>query len=210
MSSITVTSGAIPAGTMIPIASNLTGAYAIPATGVVDAQGWMYCDGSAIPAGNTVSGTTPNLTDDRFLMGDTSAGTTSGANTINLLHSHTVNSHTHTGPSHTHSIAQHSHTLTAGAHIQKSGNDLQMETTSGLSSWTSNTEVDAVSTTNSPASWTTGMKVTGTANTAGATATGSAGTGATGSSSPGTSNQLSAAQDNRPKYFTCQYIIKVS
>lgn len=208
MSSRTVTAE-IPVGTIVPIASNLTGAYSIPASGTVDSRGWMYCDGSAIPAGHTVSGTSPNLTDSRFIMGSTSSGSTGGVNTVNLQHSHTVNSHTHNIGAHTHTSPGHTHTLDAGAHMTDSVNDLVWEEKTGMSSWTHNHEVDAPSTTVSGASWTKGIKVSGTAQSTAVTVNASSAY-ASGSASPGTNNQLSSTQDNRPQYFTCQYIIKVS
>ncbi len=80
--------GQVPMGAIIPIASNLTGAHAIPSSGTVDSWGFIYCNGAAIPGGNTVSGTTPNITDGRFLRGSTVAGTTGGSATKNLQHTH--------------------------------------------------------------------------------------------------------------------------
>ena len=46
---------AFPLGMIIPIASNLTGTHTIPDSGSVDSNGWMYCNGAAIPAGRSVS-----------------------------------------------------------------------------------------------------------------------------------------------------------
>lgn len=67
-------------GEIAAIATNLTGAYSPPATGVVQ-NGWMLCDGAAIPGSNVLSGTTPNTSDERFLVGSTAAGSTGGSNT---------------------------------------------------------------------------------------------------------------------------------
>ena len=96
-------------GEIKAIASNLTGAYTIPASGTVDASGFMYCDGSAIPAGKTVSGNVPDLTDGRFLRGSTSAGSTGGAETFTLAETN-LPSHTHSFSGSTGSAGGHSHT----------------------------------------------------------------------------------------------------
>ena len=110
--------GTCPLGAVIPIASNLTGAIAIPSTGTVSADGWQLCDGAAIPGGNTLSGNTPNLSDSRFIMGSTVAGNTGGSSTHSHAHAHTL-AHTHGTDSklgtitlgHTHTVASHTHTL---------------------------------------------------------------------------------------------------
>lgn len=84
----------VPLGGIIGVSSDLTGAFD-SATGVVT-DGFILCDGAAIPGGNAVSGTTPNLTDSRFLMGSSTAGTSGGnaSNQINLQHNHDI-SHNH-------------------------------------------------------------------------------------------------------------------
>lgn len=77
------------------------------ANAYLNSKGWYVCDGSAL---NSASSTIfngsgrylPNLTDDRFLMGDTVAGGTGGTNTMAHTHGVTISNHTHTGPSHTH------------------------------------------------------------------------------------------------------------
>jgi len=75
----------VPLGTILPIASNLTGAWTPPATGVLK-DGFQLMDGSAIHADAVMSGTLPDMTDDRFIMGSTTAGTTADP------------THTHTYP----------------------------------------------------------------------------------------------------------------
>lgn len=112
----------IPVGGIIPIASNLVGSYTVPISGNVDSKGFMYCDGSAIPASNTLEGSVPNLTDGRFMRGSTEAGTTGGADSFTLAtanlpaHTHDVSAHTHTGPSHSHSGPSHTHTGPSHTH----------------------------------------------------------------------------------------------
>ena len=108
--------GAVPCGGIIALHSGMTGAHSVPSAGAVDADGWMICDGSSIPSSQTLSGTLPNLTDARFLEGNTHAnigGTGGGTHTLTTAeiaaHTHTGPSHTHTGPSHSHTVDNHTH-----------------------------------------------------------------------------------------------------
>jgi hypothetical protein len=75
--------GVVPLGAIIAMTSGLTGAMAIPASGVVS-NGYMRADGTAIPANNAVSGTSPNLSGSIYLRGSTTYGGTGGANTKNI------------------------------------------------------------------------------------------------------------------------------
>lgn len=86
--------GLMPVGTVFPIMTNISGAYAPPASGVVQ-DGFMVCDGAPIPPGMTLSGSVPDLTDNRFLMGATTAGITGGA--TNITPTGTVSTPTYTG-----------------------------------------------------------------------------------------------------------------
>lgn len=102
---IPLSRGQVPLGAVIPIMSQLTGSYSVPSTGTVSHEGWMLADGSAIPGGNAVSGSTPNLTSAIFIMGSTTGGTTGGSNTTG--HTHTVTpttSSTGTAPAHYHGL----------------------------------------------------------------------------------------------------------
>lgn len=107
--------GIVPLGAIIPMTSGFTGAMAVPASGVVS-NGWIRCDGAAIPGGNTVSGTTPNLTTSIYLRGASTYGGTGGNNTTTLIeanlpahtHANTLTNATVGSSSHTHSIA-HTH-----------------------------------------------------------------------------------------------------
>ena len=76
--------GAVPVGAILPVVSALTGSHTIPSSGQVDADGWQYCDGAVIPSSQTLSGTTPNLTDGRFLRGFTSSSGCGGSATFTL------------------------------------------------------------------------------------------------------------------------------
>ncbi len=112
-------------GEVKAIATNLTGAYTIPASGTVDGSGFMYCDGSAIPAGKALSGNVPDLTDGRFLRGSSSSGSTGGADTFTLEEGN-LPSHTHTFSGSTSSAGSHNHsgsTNTTGNHNHLVGNN---------------------------------------------------------------------------------------
>lgn len=230
--------GVIPIGGMVPIASNLSGAHTVPASGVVDAAGWMYANGAAIPGGNTLSGSTPNLTDARFIMGSSSSGTTGGSNT--MAHTHAGPSHVHSGPSHVHSGPSHSHVF---YHTHQS---MYVSATSGTnavfygrsSSVPSSTTVSAGDTSllresaassavpsgafhviGDPSSntdiYTAGV-VSAPSGSGSSARTAADGTGNTGSSgtantgSSGTANTGAASNaENRPLYVTAQYLIRV-
>jgi hypothetical protein len=85
--------GIVPVGAVIAVMSNLTGSLTLPASGAVSADGWIRCDGSAIPASQTLSGTTPNLTSGKFIYGTSgtgvganfASGSTGGANSVTLV-----------------------------------------------------------------------------------------------------------------------------
>ncbi len=73
-------------------------------------EGYYVCNGAALNDSdstifNGAGRYLPNLTDDRFLMGDTVAGGTGGANSNDISHTHTTAEHTLTTdeiPAHTH------------------------------------------------------------------------------------------------------------
>ncbi len=79
---------------------------------LLNSSGWYVCNGAAlndVDSGifNGAGRYLPNLTDDRFFMGDTVAGGIGGASSNNIAHTHTTGNHTLTVneiPSHTHSI----------------------------------------------------------------------------------------------------------
>lgn len=130
--------GTAPIGAIVPIAHNIAGAMALPASGVVSSNGWMRCDGQPIPIGNKLEGNTPNINNGVFIRGSSLAncGVSGGADThthtmdeklatIPLAHVHTsahthaIGSHTHgTIPAHTHTLASHTHTISHEHHLQ--------------------------------------------------------------------------------------------
>lgn len=79
---------------------------------LLNPKGWYVCDGSALNLAasvyfNGAGRYLPNITDDRFIMGDTLCGTIGGANSIDFSHYHTTQSHALTiseMPSHTHGL----------------------------------------------------------------------------------------------------------
>ena len=127
--------GAVPIGGVIAVFDNsvLAGAITLPASGVVQ-DGWMLADGAAVPAGQTINEavTLPDLTDDRFIMGDTVASLTgAGANSFNTgtasatWSSTTVNT-SFTQPSFNKTVmntnqSDHNHSISAPAHHHNIG-----------------------------------------------------------------------------------------
>lgn len=104
--------GLMPIGTIFAITSHLAGSWTLPLSGAVK-KGLMLCDGSAIPAGQTLSGSTPNLSDNRFLMGATTSGTSGAATDLTHTHDYT---HTHTTDSQLTTVDfSHDHTGSTGA-----------------------------------------------------------------------------------------------
>ena len=110
--------GFVPFGGIVALHSGMTGAHSVPSAAAVDSSGFMICDGSTIPGSQVLSGSVPDLTDGRFLRGNThgNVGATSGVDSHSLVeantlaHTHTGPSHTHTGPAHTHDGPSHTHT----------------------------------------------------------------------------------------------------
>jgi hypothetical protein len=67
-----VTFGLLPAGTVIALMPHMVDAWQPGASGIVK-DGLMLCDGAAIPAGNTLIGTTPDINGSSYLKGATSS-----------------------------------------------------------------------------------------------------------------------------------------
>jgi hypothetical protein len=136
--------------------------------------GWYLCNGN---------NGTPNLTD-KFVIGagnSYAVGATGGALTINIAHTHTVNSHTHTGPSHAHYIDYYTYNDPSASDYDdtfEAGDDEDV----------------------SPAGSNHRHHIT--------TWTGYEGTGNTGGATPGTDSQLSATQSILPPYYALAYIMK--
>lgn len=100
--------GIIPLGAIIPMTSGFTNAMAIPSSGTVS-NGFIRCDGAAIPGGNTVQGTTPNLTGSIYLRGASTYGGTGGNNTTTLAEAN-LPAHTHVNTLTNNTVATSNHT----------------------------------------------------------------------------------------------------
>jgi hypothetical protein len=112
--------------TMVVAAANTIAAV----NTVLNASGWYVCDGAAVNNGsstiwNAAARYLPNISDNRFIQGDNTAGTIGGANSAS--HTHTIGSYVASSESsHTHSIGTTStssgnqsvtHTHTGPSHI---------------------------------------------------------------------------------------------
>ena len=135
--------GLIPVGAVIPIMTHLAGALTPGLPGVVT-SGLMLCDGSAIPGGNTLAGTTPNMSNDAYLRGSTAAGNAGGANAKAL--------NTPQLPSHAHAVtvdtasAPHGHSASSGTDDAPHGHTAVGNTANA----THNTPAGGVPTANAP------------------------------------------------------------
>lgn len=165
---------------------------------LLNSSGWYVCDGAALNDAdsgifNGVGRYLPNLTDDRFLMGDTVAGGIGGANSNNISHTHTTGNFTLTTshiPSHRHSV-----TVTGGNHRHQyfftglPGDDYIAQARYGSgpdAGYYTGYSGDLTLSGN------TGYTGSGQAHNHGST--GSAG---------------SSSLENRPKYLSCFYIMRV-
>jgi hypothetical protein len=191
--------GWMPVGTVIPVMGSITGAIAIPASGTV-VDGMMYCDGTAIPGGQTLSGNTPAINGDVFLQGSSIAGATGGANTIALSHVHNMQ-HIHQTASQVVSgfeSRMYSYTSASNAYAQTATYAGQPTGTLLAGGELGFTGTTASGTRTTPL-LASGATVRFTANTLDNGGTSKSDTGSGGS----------AAQDNRPSYITVQYLIRV-
>jgi len=140
-------------------------------------EGWALCNGET---------GTPDLRD-RFVVGAGGlygTGSTGGSSTINLAHSHTVNSHTHAGVDHLHTI-YHEHYVSRVNDSTHNGSGRGLRTDgdySGYTGWFPITNAYSGAADRSLTS---------------------------GASSPGTNSQLSATQDSRPPYYALAFIMKL-
>ncbi len=218
---VTVASGGIvPTGTILAH-YDFNGALGFGAT-------YEYCDGSNVAnAGSPVFGQPlPDLSG-RYMVGfgvdgggdiDTApwvAGAVGNVGSvISFQHSHTVNAHTHDLSNHTHSMQAHTHT--AGAHTHTLPASTGLVDQGGLHDFVTAASgvLTLAQTANEQGDHTHilgGSTGVGAGNT-GAPSTANTGTPSnnnTSSSSPGTNNQLSAAQDIRPRSIQVRYIMRV-
>jgi hypothetical protein len=202
---------------------------------LLNSDGWYVCNGAALndvlsPIFNGSGRYLPNLTDERFLQGNTTAGGIGGSNTLvdhTHTHSLTVAAHTHTfsGTSSGHSV-DHAHytsgtTSSSGSHNHAQAYDYQWTGRYGsvaTGSATARSEqggafsgTDAALTSTSGAhthtfgAWSGGVNTDHTHTYSGTTS------GASASSISGTvgAGSVATSTNARPKYLSVFYIIKV-
>jgi hypothetical protein len=156
---------------------------------------WAIADGSVVTDSESplYGQTLPDLTD-RFIMGvdADSIGQAGGSNTLNLSHSHQVNSHTHSIPSHSHS----SGTLRANVAVEHdrvyvkrfgSGFDATYANFTGNTHYNTHRTDDSADVEGDTDSW----------------------SGTSGASQPGTDTQLSSTTDNRPEYVGLLFLVRI-
>jgi hypothetical protein len=192
--------------------TNALGNTAAAVNSLLNNSGYYVCDGSALnlstsPIFNGAGRHLPNLTDNRFLQGSTSAGTIGGQNSVTLTipnlpsHNHTIN---HNHGTHIHSIA-HDHPSfssgAAGGHFHTYGQNqrVQVGTDNGTAY---DAQPDNDFQTNSVADHTHTIDVpnfTGDSQPS-SNISFSGNSGDTGSAT---------AYENRPIYLNCFYVIRV-
>ena len=165
---------------------------------LLNPSGWYVCNGAALNDAdsgifNGASRYLPNLTSDRFLMGDTVAGVTGGVHINNIAHTHTTGNFTLTTshiPSHSHTIAVDS----GGSHVHNirvievsGGGDLYPLLATGATVLMGTT--------------------LGGAHTHTATALSTGGGAAHNHGNTGSAG--SSSLENRPPYLSCFYIMRV-
>lgn len=218
---------AVPVGTIIPFYDfNALVAFS-PAT-------WAYCDGSVIAdAGSPINGQTlPDLSG-RYLVGfgtdgggdiDTAAWATAAVgnagHTVNLQHSHTVNSHSHTVDSHNHSsgtlqfkVFRYINDIAAGVGVYPQ--KYQFYTSGGTATDILTTPTTAYGDAAGTVPVVTGAFAPSVGGALGVDYYTTGGAGNTGSTSPGTSaetpgtnNQLSTTQSIQPRSIRVRFIIR--
>lgn len=175
---------------------------------LLNPKGWYVCDGKALnlPASPIFNGAgryLPNLTDDRFIIGSTSAGVVGGSNTTahthTIAHTHTM-AHTHATANHTLNTARipsHAHTENAEVWANVSGSSYRTARTSG--NWCNSISHGGRAHITTYSTGSSGAHNHGN--------TGGASTSTTSGSSAASSG--SASLENRPKFISCLYLMKI-
>lgn len=201
-----VASGAVPVGSIVAwigghfgdgsnsTFSNILGNTVANVNTLLNGSGWYVCDGAALnlPASSIFNGANrylPNLTDERFLQGNTTAGGIGGSNVM-IDHTHTFSltmAHTHS-ISHTHDAASSAaDRLALFSGSQGTGSP----TTTGSNILTGGTTAGIAFATSGSSTSSSGNASTGTVS------------GSVGSGSAASSTNI------RPKYLSCFYIMRV-
>ena len=182
--------GIVPVGAVIAIANSA--AWSLPGANAIK-DGYALCNGQAFPSGSNpaFTGTMPNLSDERFLQGSTSSGTTGGANTVTLAIANL--------PAHTHSI-EHDHAAftsdSGGVDHTHTFGPLLRDTAFGDNNMPprgSNSPISGNTTTSGASAFlhTHSINIPNFTGTSGSTGSGT-------------------AFDIRPKYFNVVYVMRVS
>jgi len=208
-SAVTAAAAATPVGSIIAFIggyfgsgsngafTNVIGNDASTINTLLNSSGWYVCDGSALNlAGSSIfngaSRYLPNLTDDRFLMGDTAGGAIGGDSA--MAHTHSMQGHTHTTdivaftsgattittstmPAHTHSIATRQ-SQTGGTYV--------------MSGFTNTSVTKATASAGSGGSHTHSINPPSTASGGPSVA----------------STGAATVTENRPKFLSCFYIMR--
>lgn len=175
---------------------------------LLNAQGWYVCDGAVLNLGastifNGAGRYLPNLTDDRFIMGDTLAGGIGGSST--MAHTHAAGTYAAANESaHTHSdgtyvVSAHYHTAPASIHdTTRPATTIAWGTDSNTVAFYSSIGV----------SYGTAL---GWARTKTATAdvTGTSGAGSAHGHTVSGNSGAASVTENRPKFLGCFYIMYV-
>ena len=167
---------------------------------LLNPSGWYVCNGAALNDAdsgifNGAGRYLPNLTDERFFMGDTVAGGIGGANSNNIAHTHTTGNFTLT----TSHIPSHSHTVTVnsgGEHTHTIPIITQMGTVYHNRVYSTDGGSATTITTGSGGSH---SHTASAGNTGSGNAHNHGNTGSSGSES----------LENRPEYLSCFYIMRV-
>lgn len=228
--------GIVPVGGIIAIANDhpsvTGGAWTPPLPGAVK-DGFMLCTGAAIPAGNTLTGSTPTLDDSSFLMGASSSGVIGGSNSISETSgggtaswaSSTVST-TFTNPTFNKNLLNSNQTNGGHCHggggmradIGWIGSYLYWKQVSSAN-WNGNTRIGSTPTTSSATCAACGTELSGVStvipaawNSANITTSGG---GASFNKNVLNTNQTNhfhsiSVADSRPKYMSVKYLIRVT
>lgn len=167
---------------------------------------WAIADGSVVddPESPLYGQALPNMID-QFVMGvaPSSIGASGGSNSLDLAHSHTVDSHRHRVDSHAHSIPSHNHSYSGTA----SGGCCAYD---GGYYYAGDDSTRYAALVYDPAgAWYYRHKHTYSGTTASWSGTSGSTAPYTNYQSPGTDSQLSSSTDNRPQYVGLLFLVKI-
>lgn len=216
----------IPVGAIIAIDSSVSGVVLPPSGSVFN--NYMLCDGGAIPKGQKINGNTPDLTDDIFFRGSVSFGVGNINENNRILDINQMPIHTHNGGTTPitgeagaanlnagNQTRNHSHPAINESHYHDAWFDSDMST--GLTDGNLNYDFFvSQGYTNTAAAQVVGAEGAQTMNMGDNRFSHSHGINNRANHEHNTSGAIStnagasASVDIRPKYFSVQYVIKVS